>query len=168
MNIPDRGERRPASGGLHLQMSKLLIVSIVAAIAATGALVITLLVGLPKGPPPGGPGQDGRMPPPPDLGGLAIASVVTGLFVLAWLAVLIVYSRDQILSRMETPPAEVPAEVVAGLREDLAALGDRLATLTTEYGEQRETDGYLNGMRAAAGRPPDPVVTPLRRTPPQV
>jgi hypothetical protein len=166
MNIPDRGERKPASGGLHLQMSKLLIVSIVAAIAATGALVITLLVGLPGPPPGGGPPPDGHMPPPPDLGGLAIASVVTGLFVLAWLAVLIVYSRDQILSRMENP--QVETDVVARLREELAALGDRMAALTTEYGEQRETDGYLNGMRAATARPPDPVVTPLRRTPPQV
>jgi hypothetical protein len=143
--------------GFHLQMSKLLMVSIVAAIAATGALVITLLVGLPSPPP--GPGPDGRPPPPPDLNGLAVFSVVTGLFVLAWLAVLVVHSRDLILSRITTP------EPSTELLEEMRALGDRVAALTTEYGEQRETDGYLQGMRAAAAQPPDQVVTPLRRTP---
>jgi hypothetical protein len=165
MNVPDRGELRSASGGLHLQISKLLTVAIVAAIAATGALIITLLVGLPSPPP--GRGPEGQPPPPPDLSGLAMASVVTGLFVLTWLAVLIVYSRDQILRRLGGPP-EGSADTAGRIREDIAALGDRLAAMTTEYGEQRETDGYLNGMRAATARPPDAVVTPLRRTPPHV
>jgi hypothetical protein len=53
-------------------------------------------------------------------------------------------------------------DLVVRLREEIAALGERV----TEYGEQRETDGYLHGMRAAAAQPADPVVTPLRRQPP--
>ena len=173
MNDRDRGGNGPSWNALHLQMSRLLTVSIVAAIAATGALIITLLVGLPSPPPPppgGGRGSDG-MPPPPDLNGLAAFSVVTGLFVLAWLAVLVVYSRDQIMRRLTAADPEVSEDVLAQLRAEIAAevqaLGDRVETLTTEYGEQRETDGYLQGMRAAAAQVEKPVVTPLRRTPPQ-
>jgi hypothetical protein len=43
-----------------------------------------------------------------------------------------------------------------------------LAELTGEYGERRETDGYLSGMRmATSGDPSPPNVRALRRTPPQ-
>jgi hypothetical protein len=39
--------------------------------------------------------------------------------------------------------------------------------MTSEYGEQRETDGYLNGMRVATtDEAVEPNVRSLRRPPP--
>lgn len=154
-------------GGLHLQVSRLLLVALIAAVAATGALVITLAVGLPAahppGPPPGTPG--GQMPPPPDLRALAVVPVITGLFVLAWLSVIVAFSRDQILRRIDQRGtaagagpgdrqvgelfAELRAQLAADRERELQTLEARIAELTTEYGEQRETDGYLHGMRVA-------------------
>jgi hypothetical protein len=47
-------------------------------------------------------------------------------------------------------------------------LEGRIAELTEEYGEQRETDGYLNGMRVATGEEPVPEkVRSIRRAPPR-
>jgi hypothetical protein len=107
--------------------------------------------------------------------------VITGLFVLAWLAVLVVFSRDQILLRLrQQQPATGPGGVsreeliglLAGFRTELA--GDRerdneaLSARLAEYGEQRETDGYLSGMRMATNGDPSPGnVRSLRRPPPQ-
>jgi hypothetical protein len=171
-------------GGFHFQISKLLVAAFVCAVAATGALVVTLLVGMPGRPP--GLGPNGLPPPPPDLKPLAVFPVVTGLFVLAWLAVLVVFSRDQILLsireiRIETRPdplaerqqidellTEMRADLAADRERELQMLSERIAAMTTEYGEQRETDGYLNGMRVAAGdHSPTENVRPIRRTPPQ-
>jgi hypothetical protein len=178
-----RADRGSAVGGIHFQISKLLVVCVIAATAATGALVISVLVGMP-GPVPA-PGPNGLPPPPPDLRPLAVIPVITGLFVLAWLAVLVVFSRDQILLRvreLRTDAAPDPAvsrrqvdDLLAGLRAELAAdrerelqqLSERIAELTTEYGERRETDGYLNGMRMATADPAEPKVRSIRRTPPQ-
>jgi hypothetical protein len=169
-------------GGLHVQISKLLVVALVAATAATGALVITVLVDMPPSTVP--PGPNGMPPPPPSMQPIAVFPIVTGFFVLAWLAVLVIFSRDQILLllRQQHEPVAAPGPtreelttLLAGLRTELAAdqqrelstLSDRLAELTAEYGEQRETDGYLNGMRAAtATNPPEPNVRSFRRTPP--
>jgi hypothetical protein len=172
-----RADHGSTVGGLHLQLSKLLLGSLVAAVAATGALIVTMIVGLPPShPPPPGPG--GMPPPPPNLTSLAVFPVITGLFVLAWLAVVVAFSRDQILRRIEqlrTPPA-VEGRLIAELRAQLAAdrerelqlLEKRIAELTEEYGEQRETDGYLNGMRVATGEESTPAtVHSIRRTPPQ-
>jgi hypothetical protein len=176
-----RADHGSVVGGLHLQMSKLLLVALVAAVAATGALIITVAVGMPPGhPPPPGPG--GMPPPPPPLTSLAVFPVVTGLFVLSWLAVVVVFSRDQILSRIEqlraAPAADARQfdELIGELRAQLAAdrerelhlLEARIAELTEEYGEQRETDGYLNGMRVATGEVPgEATIHAIRRTPPQ-
>ena len=175
-------ERPP--GGLHLQISKLLVFLLVVAIAATGALLITVFTGLTDGPPPG-PGPNGMPPPPPDLRPMEIIPVVTGLFVLSWLAALVVFARDQIMLRLRqqqpvTGPGGVSREELTGLLADLRrelatdrerdneALSARLAELTGEYGEQRETDGYLNGMRmATTGDPSAGNVRSLRRPPPQ-
>ncbi|WP_189082358.1 hypothetical protein [Mangrovihabitans endophyticus] len=172
MTDRDSGDHGSSTGGLHLQISKLLMFAIIAAIAATGALVVTLLVELPMSPPP--PGPRGEPPPPPNLQALAVFPVVTGLFVLAWLAVLVVFSRDQILQRLddlEQRRGAVPSEVVDAMRTELSqqltAFGARISALTDEYGDLRETDGYLSGMRTAAGQPPEQVVRPLRRMPPQ-
>jgi preprotein translocase subunit SecG len=175
---------RPA-GAAHLQISKLLMIVVVIAVAATGALLVTLAVG--NGPPGGGGGgsnPNGMPPPPPDSASTAL-TVITGLFVLAWLAVLVVFSRDQILLRLRqqqpvTGPGGVSREELTGLLADLRAelasdrerdndaLSERLAELTAEYGERRETDGYLSGMRMATTDDPSAGnVRSLRRPPPQ-
>ena len=165
-----------APGGLHLQVSGLLIHCVIIAVAATGALAVTLLVGFPPqpGPPPGIPGVPPG--PPPNVRGVAALVVVTGLFVLAWLAVLVVYARDQILrsipeqedamdpERMREMLDEVRAELAADREREWQAISERLA----EYGEQRETDGYLSGMRVATGtQPVEANVRSIRRPPAQ-
>lgn len=170
----------------HLQISKLLMVMLVLAVASTGALIVVLVVG--NGPPGGGGGgggsnPNGMPPPPPDSASIAL-TVITGLFVLSWLAVLVVFSRDQILLRLRqqqpvTGPGGVSREELTGLLADLraelasdrehdnVALGERLAELTAEYGERRETDGYLSGMRmATTDDPSSGNVRALRRPPP--
>jgi hypothetical protein len=68
-------------------------------------------------------------------------------------------------------------QLLTGLRRDLAEdqraglamLEERLSALTAEYGEQRETDGYISGMRVAttAGQERAEVrqIRPLRPAP---
>lgn len=163
-------------------MSKLLMVTFVAAVAATGALIVTVLLDMPSGtiPPPPPPGS--LPPPPPNMQPLAVFPIVTGFFVLSWLAVLVVFARDQVLRqlRQQHDASTVSREELAGLLADLRAelagdrereletLSARFAELTAEFGEQRETDGYLNGMRAATvGDQPEANVRSIRRTPPQ-
>ncbi|MEV4707275.1 hypothetical protein [Actinoplanes sp. NPDC049316] len=165
----------PTVSGLHLRMSKLLVSCLTVAVAATGALVLTLIVGFPErpGPPPGIPGV---VPgPPPNYQGVAVLVVVTGVFVLAWLAVLVAFSRDQILSSIspenpETMNAEQMRNLLNEVRTELAADRERewqiLSERLAEYGEQRETDGYLNGMRVATeSQPVDANVRSIRRPP---
>ena len=183
MNERPRADLRTAPGGFHLQASKLLVVALVVAAAATGALIIALLVAMPSSGPPPGPRDGGPPPPPPDMQSLVVFQLVAAFFVLAWLAVLVAYCRDQILRQVrqtpEPPPSSLSREeldaVLADLRAELAgdraqelhALSERLEELTGEYGERRETDGYLNGMRTATmNDPPDKNVRSLRRTPP--
>ena len=159
----------PLRSGLHFHISKLLVAVFIAAIAATGALIVTVLVLMPPPGPPG-PGPNGMPPPPPNMQPLAVFPIVTGFFVLSWLAVLVVFSRDQILQRLQ-PPAEagvsheelqrLRAEIAADRERDLTALSEQLI----EYGERRETDGYLNGMRTATVEPPEPNVRSIRRPP---
>lgn len=175
-----KADVRITPGGIHSQPSKLLVVALIVAAAATGALIITLLVEVPS--PGGGPhGPDGGPPPPPpNLQPLVVYQVVTAFFVLAWLAVLVVYCRDQILRQLRQQPdpessalsREELSSVLADLRAELAddrarelhEMGERIE----EYGERRETDGYLNGMRTATvSERPEPNVRSFRRTPPQ-
>ena len=144
-----------AVGGLHVHLSKLLVASLGAAVAATVALVVALAIGMP-GPPPG-PGPNGQPPPPPDLDSVVLFVVITGLVVLTWLAVLVVWSRDQMMAQFGD------LSEISALRTEIRQLSERIA----EYGEQRETDGYLNAMRiATAGEPSEPNVRSLRRPPP--
>jgi hypothetical protein len=166
---------RSAASGFHMQISKLLIICVIAATAATSALVIELLVGMPEMAP--GPGPDGVPPRPPELRPLAVLTVVTGLFVLAWLAVLVVFARDQVLARIRelSPPGgdqQQLSELLGKLRTELAADRERdlrvLDERITDYGERRETDGYLHGMRAATAEPTvEANVRSFRRPPPQ-
>ena len=164
-----QADRGSAVAGMNFAISKLLVVSIVFAAAATSALIIQIVTGMP-GPVPG-PGPGGQPPPPPDLQPLAMFAVVTGFFVLAWLCVVVVFCRDQILLRLRSAPASDLEKLLATLRAELAAdrerelqgLDERLA----EYGERRETDGYLSGMRVATADPVEAKVRPLRPLPPQ-
>jgi hypothetical protein len=142
------------SRGLQIHVSKLLLVCTVAAIAATAAAAVATYMDAnrprPQGPPPGG----GLPPPPPPPSEVFIISIA--VFVLAWLAVLIVLSRDQVLRQ------------VAALRagEGLEAMEERITTMMREYGEQRETEGYVNGMRTAMAQGAGAEVRQLRGKPP--
>ena len=172
-----KADLRNTPGGIHSQPSKLLVVALILAAAATGALIITLLVEMPSSGVPQGPPDGGPPPPPPNMQSLVVFQVVTAFFVLAWLAVLVVFCRDQILHQMRPDPgasaigreeldsvlADLRAELSGDRAQDLQVLGERIE----EYGERRETDGYLNGMRAAtASERPEPNVRSFRRTPP--
>ena len=70
-------------GGWHLQMSKLLSVLFVVAIAATGGLIVTLILGLSAGPPPGSPppgsGGGNGGPPPFDFRTIEVFTIMTGV-----------------------------------------------------------------------------------------
>lgn len=178
-----RVDHGSAAGGVHLQMSKLLVAAVIAATAATGALLVAVLVEMPPSSPPPGPG--GMPPPPPDIQALAVFSILTGLFVLSWLAVLVVFSRDQIMVRIQqahlgdsldqVTSKQQTLELFAAFRTELATdrerelqvLSERITALTNEYGEQRETDGYLHGMRVAttAADPAEATVHSIRRPP---
>jgi hypothetical protein len=163
---------------MHFQISKLLMATLVLATAATGALIVTIFSDMPPSLTP--PGPNGLPPPPPSLQPLVIFTVVTGFFILSWLAVLVVLSRDQILLRLRqhsgadtAPPAgrDELSPLLADFRAEVAAelrtLGDRFTEATAEYGERRETDGYLNGMRTASLEGPESNIRSIRRTPPQ-
>jgi hypothetical protein len=162
-----------AASGLPFAISKLLVFCVIFATAATSALIIAILVDMPSGHP-AGPGPNGQPPPPPDMQPSAVFPIITGLFVLAWLAVLVVAARDQVLARLREihdPKrdrerftgllAELRTELAADRERELKALGERLA----EYGEHRETDGYLSGMRVAAEQPVEAKVRSIRRPP---
>ena len=92
-------------------------------------------------------------------------------------------ARDQILRQMRqhagpTPPGisgddlnamlgDLRAEIASDRERDLQNLAESMAEMTTEYGERRETDGYLSGMRTATTGepPPEANVRALRRSP---
>jgi hypothetical protein len=136
---------------LQIHVSKLLLVCTVAGIAATAGLVVAAYMDASRPAP--APRPEGGMPPPPPPPS-EMFMISLALFVLAWLAVLVVLSRDQILHR------------IAALRDGEGAemLAERVAVLMREYGEHRETEGYVNGMRTAMA--PDAEVRQLRGVPP--
>jgi hypothetical protein len=167
---PEPGSTR---GGLQIQISKLLLASVVAAIATSVAMIVAAVM-VQQAPPPPPPGPNGLPPPSPST---VMMTVITGMFVVSWLAVVVTLARDQILRRMRELPGGDGArqdtlalldalrrELADDRRADLAALEARIAALTAEYGEQRETDGYVNGMRVATK--PGGDVRPLHRVPP--
>ena len=68
------------------------------------------------------------------------------------------------VDRMRELLDEVRAELAADREREWQAISERLA----EYGEQRETDGYLTGMRVATGtQPMEANVRSIRRPPAQ-
>jgi hypothetical protein len=123
--------------------SPMFVGSLVAAISATVALAFLLVVQVtaPPGPPPGsqqqGPG--GRPPPllnPQNL--VSIIVIVAALFTIAWVATIAAAARDLILRDTQK--------------------------IMSEYGELRETDGYVNGYRQ--GGRPEAEVRQLHPVPP--
>lgn len=128
--------------GLQLHLSRLLLGSLIAGVASTVAVAI--FGALAARPRPAGP-LTGNPPPPEAMPGLVVS---VGLFVVAWVAVLVTIARDQILRRLAT------------LETGLRAFAD-------EYGEQRDTDGYLRALRTAGlPAPAAGEVRQLHRVPP--
>ena len=150
-----RSAQRESTRGLQIHVSKLLLVCTVAAIAATAAAAVATSMEATRPRPGGGPPGGGGLPPPPPPPSEAFI-ISIGFFVLAWLAVLVVLSRDQVLRQ------------VAALRagEGLDEMEERITTMMREYGEQRETEGYVNGMRTAMTQGAGAEVRPLRGKPP--
>ena len=149
--MPERDER---PGRSHVPMSQQFITALVVAVAATLALVGIVLVQANQrpGPPPGAGGGGSQPPPPPNDILVIIAAAV---FVLAWTAVMLTYNRDLISHRMsaiESSVGRLRTQVADDHRAELTALGERLVSLTEEFGERRETDGYVHGLRQG-GRP---------------
>lgn len=125
-----------AAGGLQFHLSPLLLGSLIAGLASTLAVVVFAVRSERAGPPP----PPGAIPlPPPSTVGLTIA---VGCAVIAWLAVLIALGRDQIFRRLNAMQAHIE-----------------------EYGEQRDTDGYLRAVRTAGPVAPSEV-RPLHRIQP--
>jgi len=115
--------------------SGLLLFTLAAAVLATVGLVLAVVFASMPPPPP--PPSGSNRPPPPPPGGAAII-VTSALFVLSWGAVMFTYLRDLFEHRF-------------------AQLSNRIVDLTAEYGELRETDGYLHGYRQASGGGGSPV-----------
>lgn len=116
--------------------------SLVAAIAATVALAF-LVVAQATSPPPPPPTQAaGKPPPPPGILNpqtlTSVIVVVAALFTIAWIATIAAAARDLIMRDTHK--------------------------IMSDYGELRETDGYVNGYRQR-GRP-EAEVRQLHKVPP--
>ena len=123
MSAPATGTSA-ARDGVSLQASPLLLGSGLAAIAATVLLAVVWYLDA-KPPPPRGVGA----PPPPPPQHLAFL-VVLAVFTIAWVAVIAAVCRDQIVRRINAATHQV-------------------ITATLEFGEHRDTEGYLRAMRVA-------------------
>jgi hypothetical protein len=135
---------------------KLLVAGVCSAIAATVTLVVVLISELRFSSL--SPGPNG-MPPPPESNTdvVVLFILLTGLCVLSWLTALIVWLRDQIFERVGD----------ASRAETLPVKTNERGESWEEYGERRETDGYLNGLRAVnLGEQSPRTVQAIRRTPP--
>src|SRR5262245_60786484 len=163
---------------VHLQLSPLLMIGIVAAVISTVAVVVSAIM---SNQPPGRGGGPGGGPPPPPTSSTALL-ICIGCFVIAWVTVAVAVARDQLAVRIARSveartafltdlQAWMEAVRVEEANERAAAmdrLAEQLDTLSREYGEQRETEGFLNAMRAAAGPPAQMgEIRPLRKVPPQ-
>jgi hypothetical protein len=131
--------------GVSFHASPLLIGAGVAAVASTVLLAVLWYFDAHAVPPP--PPVNGRPGPPPS--NLALQFVLA-LCMVSWLAVLVAICRDQVVRRINVATGEIIAAV-------------------SEYGERRETEGYLKARRSELpsgggdvvpfprqGTPPDP------------
>jgi hypothetical protein len=161
---------------VHLQASPLLLVGVIGGVISTVAIVISGILASQPFPPPGG-GNGGPPPPPPPNTALVVLIIAAAFFVTSWVTVAVAIARDQILQRMAATaasPSEIFIELHAWMEEMRAeAAADRatqmkdLMTQLDAFADQRETEGYLNAMRAAAGAPAtNSDVRFLRKVPP--
>ena len=127
--------------GVSFHASPLLIGSGIAAVASTILLVVLWYFDTRPPPRP----IVGQLPGPPP-NHLAL-ELVLGLCLVSWTAVLIAICRDQIVRRINVATDEV-----------LAALN--------EYGERRETEGYLKARRSEPPISGGDVVPFPRQAPP--
>jgi hypothetical protein len=155
---------------VHFQLSPLLLIGLVSAVISTVAVVIAAVSALQpgQGPPPG---AVGRPPPPTEVAPLVLA---IGFFVISWVTVAVAVARDQIAQRLSALH-DIRSSSLEELRADIdeirtqttamAKVEARVVKLVEDYGELRETDGYLDAMRAAAGTNGE--VRSLRTVPPR-
>jgi hypothetical protein len=128
---------------VHFQLSPLTMVGIVAAVISTIAVIIAAITASHTGGPPPGPGAP-PPPPPPSSTPLLLA---VAFFVTSWVTVAVAIARDQIVQRvglLNQALEEVRTQVA-----EVAKLEGRITAVVEEYGEQRETDGYIAAMHAA-------------------
>ena len=118
------------------RITPMLLTTLVGAGLSTVLLAVLWYVDGKAGPPPPLPLGGGGPPPPPPENRAALA-VAVGVFAIAWVSVIAVACRDQILRRI-----------------DQAA--ERVAAAMVEFGEQREQEGIFQGMKLATKRSPDP------------
>jgi len=125
-----------------MRTSPLFVGSLVGALASTVVLAILAILQFDQQPPRGGqnPAGNGPPPPPPPQHLLAGLIVVAAIFVVAWIAVLLAIARDTLMRRLDAVENRVDTI---------------LAEKINEYGDLRETDGYVYGMRQAGRVPPD-------------
>ena len=131
-----------ARDGVSFHVSPLLLGSGLAAIATTILLAVVWYLDA-KPPPPRAVGG----PPPPPPQHLAFL-VVLGVFTVAWVAVIAAVCRDQIVRQINAATHQV-------------------ITATLEFGEHRDTEGYLRAMRVADAERDDGggAVLPFTRPP---
>jgi hypothetical protein len=132
-----------ARDGVSFHVSPLLLGSGLAAIASTVLLAVLWYLDAKPPPPRGGAGA----PPPPPPQHLTLL-VVLGVFTVAWVAVIAAVCRDQIIRHLN-------------------GLAEQVTTATLEFGEHRETEGYLRAMRVADAerKPTGGAVLPFPRPP---
>jgi len=131
-----------------IRASPLFVGSLVGALASTVVLTILAILQFQQPQPPRdqNPPAGGGPPPPPPPHLTAGLIVVAAIFVVAWIAVLLAIARDTIMRRLDA--SELRMQEI-------------LAEKINEYGELRETDGYVYGMRQA-GRLPSDGAGPVR------
>jgi hypothetical protein len=160
-----------ASERVQMRLSPLLLIGTASAVISTVAVVVSAVAASSPLSPPGAVGG-GAPPTPAPATGLVALIISVGFFVVSWITVAVAVARDQIFQRC-ADAAHSHSESLIELRDwmedtyalvgrEQAAIDAKLSTLSLEYGEQRETQGYLNAMRAAAGAVTRAEVRPLR------
>ena len=142
------------------QVTPMLLTALVAAGLSTVLLAVLWYVDANPGPPPPPPPPPPGGPPPHPPGIRAALAVAVGTFAVAWVSVILVACRDQILRRI-----------------DQAA--ERVTAAALDFAEQREQEGIFRGIQmanqsdAGPGGPSDPGpsgpgahVVPFPRHPP--
>ena len=135
MTPPHGPHNRSDGRGMHIPLSPLMLGSLFAAVAGTVLIIAFLVIQFQAEPPEFGPPGVGNKPPPlPPPAHLAFF-LAAAVFVMAWLSVLAAASRDTLVRRLD-------------------AMEARFVALTSEYGEQRRTDGYVEGVHEATRTDP--------------